>query len=90
MKIRIDKHGQLWIERAGRMKACRCRFGGRNNAGIFDTCDDDCPLFREPEVINLKTAKGEIAPGDNRKVLQLRCGAGVCWFGEIIDERVKP
>lgn len=47
-KIRIDKHGMLWRDRAGQMKEQRCPYG-RNGV----RCGDWCPLFQEPYFCHL-------------------------------------
>ena len=46
MKGRINKYGNLYIERAGIEKAQVCPFLDHDN--IFDRCGDWCPLFGEP------------------------------------------
>jgi hypothetical protein len=43
MKGGIDKHGNLWIDRAGDKKGKLCPW---NQEGV--SCGDWCPLFREP------------------------------------------
>ena len=44
MKGKIDEKGNLLIERAGKMKALGCPFGGG-----AEFCGDWCPHFREPD-----------------------------------------
>jgi hypothetical protein len=41
VKIKIDKDGALWIERAGKWKDQSCPHR-------FYSCGDHCPLFSEP------------------------------------------
>ena len=41
MKLKIDKDGNLHIERAGRWKKQTCPHAG--------LCGDHCPLFGEPD-----------------------------------------
>ena len=43
MKGKIDRHGQLWIVRAGEWVLQRCKPSGDL------TCRHDCPRFGEPE-----------------------------------------
>ncbi len=44
MKGKIDRHGQLWIERAGKLKIQGCP----NQEDSY--CGDWCPLFGESKV----------------------------------------
>lgn len=50
MKGKINKGGQLYIERAGIMRIQDCIFGG-------NYCEDGCPAFREPEIKDAETIK---------------------------------
>jgi hypothetical protein len=74
MKIEIDKNGNLWIERAGKMKTQYCpsvMFDGE-----FVGCGDWCPKFREPHYCQ----------GDMRIEL---CGGNI-WCvnpADFLDER---
>jgi hypothetical protein len=72
MKGSINKHGQLCIERKGKLKPQDC-YQDRYN-GV--PCSDSCPHFGEP-----KTA-------DGITTLTLTCGACADWrFDEFVDER---
>ena len=46
MKVKIDKSGNLWIERAGKMKAQNCPHGNTDETLV--ACGDWCPMFQEP------------------------------------------
>lgn len=51
MNGKIDKFGNLCIERAGEMMVMECRIGGNIPNGYydhFDACHHRCPLFGEP------------------------------------------
>ena len=64
MKLKIDKEGNLSIERAGKMKEAWC-----HDHGII-RCGDWCPLFGEPvasvevPMIGLKISQDRILSGD--------------------------
>jgi hypothetical protein len=45
MKIKIDKDGYLWIERAGKMKKQFCPYDSINEG----YCGDWCPLFDDSD-----------------------------------------
>ena len=53
MKIKIDKDGNLWLERAGKMKIQECKetiletndFNPAVTEYIYRPCGDWCPLF---------------------------------------------
>ncbi len=75
MRIAIDGHGYLNLERAGIMKNSVCPFA---SADSFLYCGDWCPHFGEP-VVN-----------DNTSFLQITCGDGKMIYGEIADNRGKP
>jgi hypothetical protein len=62
MKFKINKDGILEIERAGKFKPQYCRVSGfyrtHDKTGL-QPCGDNCPLFGEPEIIEIlnKTKK---------------------------------
>ena len=48
MKIKISRHGNLYIERAGKMREQYCLTGARYTDGLIRNCGDWCPAFGEP------------------------------------------
>jgi hypothetical protein len=78
-KGKINKRGVLEIERAGKFKPMKCKQGGLIATGIAGVialmaCDDDCPLFEEPQ------------PGSFGKV-SIKICKKILVFDEFIDER---
>lgn len=67
MKIKIDKDGILFIERAGKLKVQECRRGGAHIRVCDDhtavlqygSCNDSCSLFGEPEPFSFDPITGE-------------------------------
>jgi hypothetical protein len=48
MKIRLDKNGHLWLERAGKMKQVECPYSYNHYMDDFRAlCGDWCAKFRE-------------------------------------------
>ncbi len=73
MKIKIDKGGDLLIERAGIFRSALCPLQQWSAIQGFRACGDWCPLFGEPEAL-----------GDGLGRIYL-CRS--CIEGEITDER---
>ena len=48
MKIKIDKYGQLHLERAGKMQAVECPFMNKVDMNDNVPCGDWCALFENP------------------------------------------
>lgn len=48
MKGKIDKYGNLYIERGDKMKSQSCPFKEKSEHDYFENCNDECPLFGEP------------------------------------------
>jgi hypothetical protein len=74
MKGKIDRDGDLYIERAGKLKPQHCP------PWNIVPCGDWCPLFRE---VNL-----ESKPGKESIVIDL-CRRQLV-FDEFADERSQP
>lgn len=74
MKIKIDKYGRLWIERAGRMKETICPYSIEEVA-----CGDWCPQFGQIDVYCVGDGLWQYNIGTCGKTLVAN---------EIIDERV--
>lgn len=68
MKGKIDKDGYLWIRRPGMLKPQTCPYSG-------DVCNDECPLFSEPEYYDENIATIAI------------CNGNKLYFTELIDQR---
>jgi hypothetical protein len=93
MKGKIDSTGVLFIQRGSSLKPMKCRQAGilaaGVNAGVVTaTCDDDCPLFGEPEKTWEFTGdelqhKTETDEGTWLEICQDRC----LTFTEFEDER---
>ena len=45
MKGKIDKYGNLYIERGDKMKSQSCPFKEKSEHDYFENCNDECPLF---------------------------------------------
>jgi hypothetical protein len=75
MNIKINKLGNLEIERAGKFQSQGCPHKGGN-------CGDWCPLFGEPQELN---------DGEKKWEMLLVCGHVISTeYGEkIIDERPR-
>ncbi len=73
MKIKINKTGNLEIERAGKWRAQQC-------PGSLALCGGTCPLFGEPEIYT----RGDLVTNTLRLDL-----CHVTLEGEITDERGK-
>jgi hypothetical protein len=74
VKIEIDEHGFLWIERAGTMRDCACARKSRM------PCGDWCPLFGEPP--------NDWEHGDGINALTICEGRTL--FGKTEDKRPRP
>lgn len=78
MKIKIDKYGHLWLERAGVMRQQFCPY----MPTAAGTCGDWCPLFGEP--------RGVSEPPDGhapRYLLQICKTTYACDVPDFTDER---
>jgi hypothetical protein len=49
MKGKIDKYGNLYIERVDKMKSQSCPFKEKSEHDYFENCNDECPMFGEPK-----------------------------------------
>jgi len=49
MKGKIDKDGNLWIERAGKMRNMSCPYAEGDSHVTSRSCGHWCALFGEPE-----------------------------------------
>ncbi len=74
MKGKLDKHGTLAVERAGKLNSQSCPFGGISENV---PCGDWCPLFREPMQIV------------DSKIMLVICRDTLI-FSELLDERPRP
>ena len=86
MKIKIDKEGNLLVERAGTMKNVYCPYVV---SGHY--CCDDCALFGEPvDGINSEWREdyGYVAPCDV-VYITLCERTHECPKEDFVDERVK-
>lgn len=75
MKGKINHHGCLEIERAGKTKDQYCPFINNTNNGAY--CGDWCPHFREPIAFSYGTG------------WELPTCKHCLYFTELIDERIK-
>jgi len=85
MKAKIDKNGDLWIERAGVLKLQICPYTHSvTGAGTYSVpCGDHCPMFQYGEYKEKGVKCHQIA---------LNCGSGTCYLFNressiLIDER---
>lgn len=76
MKGKINDLGDLEIFRNSKFKMQKCNFAEMDGLGS-QFCGDNCPLFGEPESVDVVCVSIEICQG--RTLL----------FGEFTDERVK-
>ena len=77
MKGKIDKYGNLYIERGDKMKSQSCPFKEKRERDYFEKCNDKCPLFGEPKLeIDGKSAIIEI------------CDGKTLFLDQFTDERV--
>lgn len=74
---KINMYGRLKIQRVGRLsyQLCPHRQLSNDEDPAVAVCDDQCPLFGEPE---------EISPTETRLEI---CQGKVLKFSELIDER---
>ena len=79
MKGKIDEDGNLYIERAGKMKQQFCPFDVK-------PCGDWCPLFGEPmdNTMSWTTVDGHIG---GHKTTELELCRKKLYFDEFTDER---
>lgn len=92
MKIRLDKNGHLWLERAGKMKQVECPEGSYRKTFPGSTvtydahwsCGDWCSLFRE-EIVSVVCELG----GLTRKAVQINLCKNyhTCFIEDFTDER---
>lgn len=83
MKIRIDRYGQLCIERVGAMKQQSCPGPAHDHApGGGQFCGDWCPLFGEPESRLNETGQ--------RYDQSLKICGGRTLYGQMEDQRKAP
>lgn len=78
MKGKIDKHGNLWIERAGVLKEAYCR-DILYPDGQSVNCGDSCSKFGEPFVTSPDAVKFDGIGVELCKT--------ILHFKELIDER---
>jgi len=91
MKIKIDKDGYLWLERAGKMKAVKCPEDHYTEKEPYRSvsfhkhwsCGDWCSLFRE-EIATVYEAGGL-----SRKAAQINLCKNdhTCFIEDFTDER---
>ena len=100
MKIKISRHVNLHIERAGKMREQYCLTGAKYTDGLIRNCGHWCPAFREPEMHKTIINRPELAdsssntPTDNYQItvrLKLCQEAGeiIVASEDFTDERGK-
>lgn len=85
MKIKIDKDGRLFLDRAGKMTKQWCPYSQSDNS-----CGDWCPHFGEPEPHEVADNPGMWPTYYHQDGEQIRLCHGTVIVGEIEDEREKP
>jgi hypothetical protein len=86
MKGKIDKYGNLYIERGDKMKSQSCPFKEKSEHDYFENCNDECPLFGEPKTVALDT----LYQSDKKVETALVICHGKCLvFDQFTDERVR-
>jgi hypothetical protein len=79
MKIKIDKMGQLEIERAGKMRGQVCPYSQQEAY-----CGEWCPMFQEPDIQTSTVPDCSVAT-----VRGCQFAYGVR-LSDFTDERVSP
>ncbi len=92
MKIKIDKNGYLWLERAGKMKAVKCPEDHYTEKEPYSSvsihkhwsCGDWCSLFRE-EISTIY----EVGMVTTKKAVQISLCKNyhTCFIEDFTDER---
>ena len=85
MKIRLDRNGNLTIERNGSFHEQICPFQKAPD-GSQQECGDHCPLFGEPVMgkVHAFVYKLPFKDPDFLSICQ-----DLTLYGEVIDERAK-
>ena len=81
MKIKIDKIGNLHLERADKMKRVGCPFSAINNKNETTPCGDWCALFH---VYHVQDERGILS---SSMCIELCKKEYICDTKDFIDER---
>lgn len=79
-RIKIDRYGNLWMERYGNMKPVYCHISERSHLH----CNDHCRLFHDPIVYPfIRDATGEA----NVLAFMENCNGSITKLDGYIEER---